>query len=159
MRGARLWHQLQHAAMRPGRRAGPVSRFHRAFSVLQHDIGAWADRVHRGGPSRTLAMPGTQRCFSKVKQVFVCNSCGGEHAKWAGQCSFCKEWNTLSSFRPTATSNSNAPRAKKAPSRSWRAGVADEAAVFTPITQVKDRHHHRIRLESAELVSIASGTL
>ena len=38
--------------------------------------------------------------MAKVKQTkqkvkFCCTSCGYEHAKWNGQCSGCKEWNTL----------------------------------------------------------------
>ncbi len=27
--------------------------------------------------------------------VYVCQSCGGAHAKWSGQCSACGAWNTL----------------------------------------------------------------
>lgn len=29
------------------------------------------------------------------KSVFVCSSCGGEHVKWSGRCSYCGRWNTL----------------------------------------------------------------
>lgn len=29
------------------------------------------------------------------KVVFICDSCGGEHLRWQGQCQFCGEWNTL----------------------------------------------------------------
>lgn len=32
---------------------------------------------------------------SKVKTVFVCNSCGYESAKWLGKCPSCNEWNTF----------------------------------------------------------------
>ncbi len=31
----------------------------------------------------------------KAKSTFVCNACGVETAKWAGQCGSCKEWSTL----------------------------------------------------------------
>jgi DNA repair protein RadA/Sms len=31
----------------------------------------------------------------KAETVFVCNNCGNEFAKWAGQCSGCGEWNSL----------------------------------------------------------------
>lgn len=30
-----------------------------------------------------------------LKQVFVCRECGGDHAKWSGQCQHCQAWNTL----------------------------------------------------------------
>lgn len=34
--------------------------------------------------------------MAKVKEtVFVCTNCGNEFNKWMGQCSFCKEWNSL----------------------------------------------------------------
>ena len=29
------------------------------------------------------------------KSVYICQSCGSQHLKWGGQCSQCKEWNTL----------------------------------------------------------------
>ncbi|MFC1790825.1 DNA repair protein RadA [Patescibacteria group bacterium] len=31
----------------------------------------------------------------KQKSVFVCQSCGNDSPKWAGQCSFCGQWNSL----------------------------------------------------------------
>ena len=31
--------------------------------------------------------------------MFVCNNCWNESIKWAGQCGFCKEWNTLIEFK------------------------------------------------------------
>jgi len=33
--------------------------------------------------------------MAKVRSKFVCQSCGTSHAQWLGQCSQCKEWNTL----------------------------------------------------------------
>ena len=32
---------------------------------------------------------------SRTKTVYVCNECGGESAKWQGQCPHCNAWNTL----------------------------------------------------------------
>lgn len=34
----------------------------------------------------------------KDKTVYMCQSCGNEFPKWAGQCSACSEWNTLKEF-------------------------------------------------------------
>jgi DNA repair protein RadA/Sms len=31
----------------------------------------------------------------KARSVFRCTSCGAEHARWAGRCDVCGEWNTL----------------------------------------------------------------
>ncbi|ROO37459.1 DNA repair protein RadA [Salinisphaera orenii] len=33
--------------------------------------------------------------MARNKTVFVCESCGASHAKWAGQCADCGAWNTL----------------------------------------------------------------
>jgi DNA repair protein RadA/Sms len=33
--------------------------------------------------------------MAKIKTTFFCQSCGSQYAKWQGQCSACKEWNTI----------------------------------------------------------------
>tara|TARA_R110002049_G_scaffold22979_9_gene81548 strand:+ start:5120 stop:6481 length:1362 start_codon:yes stop_codon:yes gene_type:complete len=33
--------------------------------------------------------------MAKTKTAFFCQNCGTQHAKWAGQCGTCKEWNTI----------------------------------------------------------------
>jgi len=33
--------------------------------------------------------------MSKTRSVFRCTNCGAEHARWAGRCDVCGEWNTL----------------------------------------------------------------
>ncbi len=33
--------------------------------------------------------------MAKVKTTFFCQNCGTQYAKWQGQCSSCKEWNTI----------------------------------------------------------------
>ncbi|AMA48196.1 MULTISPECIES: DNA repair protein RadA [Flavobacterium] len=33
--------------------------------------------------------------MAKIKTSFFCQSCGSQFAKWQGQCTSCKEWNTL----------------------------------------------------------------
>ena len=32
---------------------------------------------------------------TKVKTAYFCQNCGFQQPKWQGQCSACKEWNTL----------------------------------------------------------------
>jgi DNA repair protein RadA/Sms len=42
----------------------------------------------------------------KAKTVYRCTECGAEHAKWAGRCDTCGEWNTLvEEMAATKTSN------------------------------------------------------
>lgn len=33
--------------------------------------------------------------MAKPKSLYFCQSCGAQHSKWQGQCSTCREWNTL----------------------------------------------------------------
>lgn len=33
--------------------------------------------------------------MAKVREIYVCASCGGQASQWKGQCSICGEWNTL----------------------------------------------------------------
>ena len=33
--------------------------------------------------------------MAKVKTTFFCQNCGSQFAKWQGQCTACKEWNTI----------------------------------------------------------------
>ena len=33
--------------------------------------------------------------MAKAKQIYFCQECGYESAKWLGQCPGCKNWNTF----------------------------------------------------------------
>ena len=33
--------------------------------------------------------------MAKTKTTFYCQNCGAQHTQWVGQCSTCKEWNTI----------------------------------------------------------------
>ncbi|MDD2907112.1 MAG: DNA repair protein RadA [Candidatus Gracilibacteria bacterium] len=39
--------------------------------------------------------------------MYICSSCGNESIKWLGQCSFCREWNTLTEFKEAKISGTN----------------------------------------------------
>lgn len=56
--------------------------------------------------------------MAKAKSAFVCTECGAEYSKWQGQCSSCREWNTLSEVRL------GSPRAGASPATSGRSGYA-----------------------------------
>lgn len=61
--------------------------------------------------------------MAKVKTAFFCQSCGAQSAKWMGQCSACKEWNTLveeviqkeekTAWKAVSTSTSTSKRISK----------------------------------------------
>jgi DNA repair protein RadA/Sms len=50
------------------------------------------------------------------RTVFHCRECGGEHAKWSGQCQHCGAWNTLEETR--LTSGTGTTRGKPSRQRS-----------------------------------------
>ncbi len=37
--------------------------------------------------------------MAKNKTAYVCTECGADFTRWQGQCSECKEWNTISEVR------------------------------------------------------------
>jgi DNA repair protein RadA/Sms len=39
--------------------------------------------------------------------MYICNDCGNESLKWAGQCDFCKAWSTLKEFKEAKVSGSS----------------------------------------------------
>ncbi|WP_168012718.1 DNA repair protein RadA [Halomonas salinarum] len=53
--------------------------------------------------------------MAKAKSAFVCTECGAEYRKWQGQCTSCREWNTLSEVqlapaRPGASASASSGR-------------------------------------------------
>ena len=88
--------------------------------------------------------------MAKAKTAFVCNSCGGEHRKWQGQCDFCQAWNTLSEIRLTSAKSDN-------PSRSHSySGVISEV---TNLSAVSIEETQRISSGFAELDRVLGGGL
>lgn len=45
--------------------------------------------------------------------MYICNNCWNESLKWAGQCSFCKEWNSLVEFKESKNKSGNISGVKK----------------------------------------------
>ncbi len=48
--------------------------------------------------------------MSKVKSVYVCQSCGEESSKWVGRCPSCGEWNSMSEEAKEKRSLGSSPR-------------------------------------------------
>ncbi|MDE7546474.1 DNA repair protein RadA [Acetobacter fabarum] len=51
----------------------------------------------------------------KTSRQYVCKACGAVHAKWAGQCDACQEWNTLEEMavEPLAASSASTRAGKR----------------------------------------------
>jgi len=50
--------------------------------------------------------------MGKPVNIFVCQSCGSVHGKWAGRCDACGEWNTLVEEVPSQTISKSGKRRK-----------------------------------------------
>ncbi|MBR9858824.1 MAG: DNA repair protein RadA, partial [Gammaproteobacteria bacterium] len=48
--------------------------------------------------------------MAKSKTAFVCGECGAEFPRWQGQCSECKEWNTVTEIRLAPASSTATSR-------------------------------------------------
>lgn len=60
--------------------------------------------------------------MAKQKTAYVCIECGAEYSKWQGQCSACKEWNSVQEIRLGASSGASSRNASLSSARSGFAG-------------------------------------
>ena len=88
--------------------------------------------------------------MARADSIYVCQSCGSTHSKWAGRCSDCGEWNTLVEETPSAPLGTQASAAKRR-SKSARLELVDLGAE-TPETP-------RLISGIAELDRVAGGGL
>jgi len=88
--------------------------------------------------------------MARADSIYVCQSCGSTHSKWAGRCSDCGEWNTLVEETPSAPLGTQSSAAKRR-SKSARLELVDLGAE-TPETP-------RLISGIAELDRVAGGGL
>ena len=88
--------------------------------------------------------------MSKVKKAFFCQKCGNQHAKWQGQCSACKEWNTLVE-----------EIIEKPAAKGWEAPQKKDTLVAQPIpiTQIETQSEKRLSCRDEELNRVLGGGL
>jgi DNA repair protein RadA/Sms len=82
--------------------------------------------------------------MARLKEAFVCQSCGAASPKWQGQCPACGEWNTLAAEVQT-------PRTR----------TARATRHETPVSLAEEATHESVRLStgSAELDRVLGGGL
>jgi DNA repair protein RadA/Sms len=87
--------------------------------------------------------------MARLKEVFVCQSCGASSPKWQGQCPACNEWNTLVAEVQAVASGASGRRPPRAARHDSPASLAEEAT------------HEPARLStgSAELDRVLGGGL
>ena len=70
--------------------------------------------------------------MAKQRTAFVCNDCGADSSKWAGQCPECKAWNTMVEIKLGASSKSTPVRSGFAGARSAVKVLDDINVAETP---------------------------
>jgi DNA repair protein RadA/Sms len=91
--------------------------------------------------------------MSKSKSAFVCNDCGADYNKWAGQCTACGAWNTLAEVRLGSSKHLRTSAGRK----DGFAGAA--GGNVQTLDQIALREQPRINTGSAELDRVLGGGL
>lgn len=88
--------------------------------------------------------------MAKTKTTFFCQNCGAQHAKWAGQCSICKEWNTIVEELIQTTEK-----------RSWKQATTAKQTTNKPLTiaDIILNPEERIPTNNNELDTVLGGGL
>jgi len=86
--------------------------------------------------------------MAKTKTTFFCQNCGAQYPKWVGQCTSCKQWNTIVEEvvqKADAPSwDSSAPRSRKSPSP-------------VPLSQIKGENEPRFSTHNQEFDRVLGG--
>ncbi len=85
----------------------------------------------------------------KAKQVFFCEQCGYESAKWYGKCPGCGEWNTM--VESTAVTGKNPVRHDPAPAR--------EVTRPKKLEEISEKQTERMKTGMEELDRVLGGGL
>lgn len=91
--------------------------------------------------------------MAKPKLVYVCNACGAEAPKWAGQCGECQAWNTLTEITSVTSVNQVSH-----PRFNGFAGGADDGKVYL-LSDVLPDDMPRIPTEMGEFDRVLGGGL
>ena len=88
--------------------------------------------------------------MNKEKIVFFCNNCGNEHAKWHGQCKYCKEWNSLKEVRESSI---------KIKSQIEIADYFKKESIPLRINEINSENLMRLRVNDSEWNRVLGGGL
>ena len=94
---------------------------------------------------------------SKRKTAYVCNECGADYTKWAGQCSACGTWNSLSEVR-LAPEHKDSRAANFTDAQAGYAGAAGAGRV-QKLSEIDLSELPRIPTNAGELDRVLGGGL
>ncbi|GAB2887916.1 DNA repair protein RadA [Microbulbifer echini] len=94
---------------------------------------------------------------AKRKTAYVCNECGADYTKWAGQCSACGAWNSLSEVR-LGVEHKDSRAANFTEAQSGYAGAAGAGKV-QKLSEIDLSELPRIPTSASELDRVLGGGL
>ncbi|MBV7268838.1 DNA repair protein RadA [Winogradskyella luteola] len=86
--------------------------------------------------------------MAKVKTTFFCQNCGSQYAKWQGQCTSCKSWNTI------------AEEVIQKPQKSdWKFSSSSTKRVSKPlkVNEIDNSQEARLNMKDAEFNRVLGG--
>lgn len=89
--------------------------------------------------------------MAKIKTSFFCQSCGASYAKWQGQCTVCKEWNTIAE-----------EIIEKPEKKVWKEGASTtpkKAAAPLKISEIDTEAEYRFNTGNGEFNRVLGGGL
>ncbi|GLB52500.1 DNA repair protein RadA [Neptunitalea chrysea] len=90
--------------------------------------------------------------MAKLKTTFYCQNCGAQYAKWQGQCTSCKEWNTIAE-----------EIIQKEDPKSWKNAATStskkRATKPIAIKEIESEHEFRMRTPNGEFNRVLGGGL
>lgn len=86
--------------------------------------------------------------MAKLKTTFFCQNCGSQYAKWQGQCTACREWNTIVE-----------EVVQKEEKSIWKTSTSNSKRVSKPlrINEIDVSHEARMNTEDAEFNRVLGG--
>src|SRR5699024_9100254 len=93
-------------------------------------------------------------CFfmAKTKTAFYCQNCGAQFSKWQGQCTTCKEWNTIAE-----------EIIEKPDKKDWKKGAETPQRRRVPkptlVEHIQYEHQPRLNTNNSEMNRVLGGGL
>ncbi|WP_417871563.1 DNA repair protein RadA [Winogradskyella sp.] len=86
--------------------------------------------------------------MAKVKTTFFCQNCGSQYAKWQGQCTSCKAWNTIAE-----------EVIQKPEKSSWKTATSTSKRASKPlkINEIDTAQEARLDMQDAEFNRVLGG--
>lgn len=86
--------------------------------------------------------------MAKVKTTFFCQNCGSQYAKWQGQCTSCKQWNTIAE-----------EVIQKPEKNDWKSPSSSTKRVSKPLTiaEIDTAQEARLNMQDAEFNRVLGG--